>query len=547
LKGSGDDMKISERIELTIKHWVDIWSAPLRGWMGSWLSWGLELLLDAIAKKASINLKPLLDTMEATGKVPPELKPLLDEIREPTGEIGALFAQSAGSALIGGAVGKILDGILLPVAYGVNWITRNVRLNEAQYTALWLRGKITDIEHNENLRRLGLEDVEINNLKQLAEVRLDPMSWITAFRRKYEDFSKIEGDLKNQGWTDDRIKALKFFTLYYPSPAELIHWTAREVFEPDKVSKYGLMADADKLRREDFYKAGMDDEQINNHWIAHWEHASWMQVIEMLHRGIITEQDVKDWFPLVEIAPYWAENLIKVAYTWPTRVDVRRWWDMRTISEPRLKELYEGMGYRGENLDDYIRWTKVYTDFPMMIARFKNGWITEDDIRTWLRSLGIPEERIEQFIQEKTKPEAAARLSEELHLTKAEIVKGVKKEALSWQDGIELLMDLGLSEWEADYKLTIDVGALEGSPETYPEFKDITQKYRLAIGLESTKVPADVIEASKAMKDAQIALRDAESQNLADEELAPYLKTFSDAEYRYRALLVKWEAEKKKA
>ncbi|GAH56541.1 unnamed protein product, partial [marine sediment metagenome] len=37
-----------------------------------------------------------------------------------------------------------------------------------------------------------------------------------------------------------------------------------------------------------------------------------MQIIEMLHRGIITEQDVKDWFPLVEIAPFWAENLIKI-------------------------------------------------------------------------------------------------------------------------------------------------------------------------------------------------------------------------------------------
>jgi len=537
-------MSISSRIHDTLESWQAEWKDRLRGWLSGVLSWGIELFFDILSKAAAPKLTPFIEAMEATGKVPPELQPLLNEIKEPTGEVGAMFAQSAGGALIGGALGKIIDATFLPLAYAFNAKTLNVMLTLDQYLGGWLRGKVSDSELHEFLSFAGLRDYEKNLLKELTQVRLDPMSVITAWRRDKPKYEKLFTDLKDQGWTEDRIEALKFFTLYYPSAAELIHWTAREVFEPEMVSKYGLTAGMDKLRREDFYKAGMDDTQINNHWIAHWEHASWMQVVEMLHRGIITEQDVKDWFPLVEVAPYWAENLIKTAYTWPTRVDVRRWWDMRTIDEPRLKKLYEGMGYRGENLDDYIRWTKVYTDFPMMIARFKNGWITEDDIRTWLRGLEIPEERIEQFIQEKTKPEAPARVTAEKDLTKTEIYKGVKKGLISWQDGIELLMDIGYGEPEADYILAINVGAMEGSPGTYPEFKDITQKYRLAMGLQANKVPAEIIEASKAVKDATVALRDAESQNLTDAELAPYLKTLSDAEYRYRALLVKWEAEK---
>ncbi|GAH66134.1 unnamed protein product, partial [marine sediment metagenome] len=254
---------------------------------------------------------------------------------------------------------------------------------------------------DDGLAILGYHPVLRDWLQKLTEIRLDPMSVITAWRRDKAKYEKLFKDLKDQGWTDDRIEALKFVTLYYPSPGELVHWTAREVFEPEMVAKYGLTAGIDKLRREDFYKAGMNDEQIDNHWIAHWEHASFMQIIEMLHRGIITEQDVKDWFPLVEIAPFWAENLIKIAYTWPTRVDVRRWWDMRTIDEARLRELYEGMGYRGTNLEDYIRWTKVYTDFPMMLSRFTKGWITEEEVYNWLIAQGIPAERAKHFIEEK--------------------------------------------------------------------------------------------------------------------------------------------------
>jgi len=39
--------------------------------------------------------------------------------------------------------------------------------------------------------------------------------------------------------------------------------------------------------------------------------------------------------------------------------------------------------------------------------------VTDADIRTWLRGLGIPEDRITQFVQEKTKPEEPARVEEE--------------------------------------------------------------------------------------------------------------------------------------
>jgi len=319
----------------------------------------------------------------------------------------------------------------------------------------------------------------------LESHRLDPMAVITAWRRDPETYAHLFDDLKDQGWSDDRIEALKFFTLYYPAPADLVRWQAREVFEPEMIARYGLDSEFEAIEKEPFYKAGMTDEQILNYWRAHWEHASWMQVVEMLHRGLLTEAEVSDWFRLVEIPPFWRDKLIKTAYTWPTRVDVRRWWDMRTIDESELRRLYSGMGYRGVNLDNYVLWTKVYVAFPDLMARWSKGWINIDQVRSELTRLGMPADRVEEMIQMKIKPEQPARTTADKDLTKTEIYKGVKKELITWDEGIELLMDLGYDYDEADYILAINVGALEGSPETFEEFKAITQKYKIATGREA--------------------------------------------------------------
>ena len=57
-----------------------------------------------------------------------------------------------------------------------------------------------------------------------------------------------------------------------------------------------------------------------------------------------------------------------------------------------------------------------------MMTRFSHGWINEEDIRTWLRGLEISEDRITQFIQEKTWPEKAAKTATERDVTKTDII-----------------------------------------------------------------------------------------------------------------------------
>ena len=368
----------------------------------------------------------------------------------------------------------------------------------------------------------------LNHAQELAlrSQILDPAQVITAWRRDPAKYAMFLEDLKYAGWTDERIEALKFVTLFYPPPADLVRWQAREVFEPSMIEKYGLDSELGEVEREPFYRAGMTDEQIVNFWRAHWEHASWMQVVEMLHRGLITEQDVWDWFRVVEIPPYWRQHLIDSAYTWPTRVDVRRWWDMRTIDEPRLRELYSGMGYRGKNLDDYVLWTKVYVAFPDLMARWTKGWITIDEVRSELTTLGMPAERVEEMIQQRVKAVQAAQVDEPRKVTQTAIIRWVKEDIEArWEQGVDLLMDIGFDEAGARFTLNAYI-ELEGSPETFEDWKAITQRYKIAVGREAKPMPEELISAAdevvrvtKEIEALERSIKDEEAGLLEEEAL----------------------------
>ncbi len=444
------------------------------GLVGKGVQWGVN----AITTAALENIQPVIDDFFEGYKGDPNDKVIVDKLAA-SGEFGL-------NAVVGFMLGHFLSPVistsLAPAWEGmgqVAWKALPVKLADpGTLIRLKYRGLISDEVFREQLKKQGVGD----------EVR-----------KLYED-----------GY------------LYYPSPAELVNWQAKEVFEPAMITKYGLDAELGGLERDAFYKAGMNDEQITNFWRAHWEHPAWTAIVEMLHRGQMTEADVRDWFRLVEIPPFWRDKMINVSWAVPTRVDVRRFWDMRTITEARLREIYEHRGYHGKDLDDYVLWTKVYTEFPSLMARYKNGWVTTGEVESELVRLGMPADRAKTMIEEKIKKEAAGRTTKERDLTKAEIVKGVKKEVITLDQGQELLEDMGYDADEAEYILAINIEAAKGSPEMFWEFKKLTELEKLAEGREGKRVPETLIEAEKKYR---------KHPERADLEL------------EYREEMTKWEEE----
>lgn len=498
-------MALSDRIESTIERWSGKWKDRLAGWMGSWVLGGLNSFLADNEPEAIDLVRQQLDQIRNDSATPQSIRDLIDKLTAGTQPIPVAILIALGVILMI----PTLTSIVQPLGRIINY--KQERL--------------------------------------FKTYRIDPLSFINLVRRFPGKWNNLVGDLQDQGVDDQRLDALKDATLFYPGAQDLVTWLAREVFEPEARQKYGLDDEADLIDFGLFAGAGISEDQALNYWRAHWQHPSFIQMMELLHRGLLTssgnvprepataveweardregEKEMYEWYRLVEVPPHWRNLLTESLWNIPTRVDVRRWWDMRVISEQELYSIYHRQGYRGKDLENYVLWTKVYTDFPILLARWTNGWISLDEVRQRLEALGMSADRIEDMLQEKIDAEQPARVADEKQLTKAEIVKGVKNEVISPDEGIELLMDLNYGRAEAEYILAINIEALRGSPESFTEFKDLTQKWRQAVGEQSKPVTdelkqaaAEVVRLTNQVKALRSEVNE-EKAKLIDEENLP--------------------------
>jgi len=454
-------MNPADRFSGWIEGLSNAWKDRISGWMVSWATRSITDALEDMTPEQRASVDAIIDNLKDDPNVPAFLKPFLEQSK------------------VRGNPALLVVGIVFGVIMIIGLVQGTFR--PLGTLAEYLQEKVT------------------------KSFRLDPISVITAWRRDPEAYEKYFDDLRDQGWTDERIEALKFFTLFYPSPADLVNWQAKEVFEPTMIAKYGLKDELGELRREDFYKAGMSDEQIDNYWMAHWEHPEFRTVVEMLRRTDFTEDDLKAWFRLVEIPPFWRDKLIQISYEVPTRVDVRRFWDMRTIDEKRLREVYAWQGYHGKDLEDYVLWTKVYVAFPDLIARWKNGWITLDEVRAELVGYGMPADRVEELLETKFKATAGDKTAAERDITKTDIIKGVKKGVITRGEGMELLMDMGYDEADAEYILAINIP--EDEEDVVVKERELT-KTDILNGLKAEIITED--EALERLKEIRYSQLDAE-------------------------------------
>ena len=299
--------------------------------------------------------------------------------------------------------------------------------------------------------------IQYDQDKFLKSFRLDPGQVITAWRRDPAAYQKYFDDLLCQGWSQERIDTLKEITEIIPGVQDLVRMSVREAFSPEIAEKFGQYQDPPTLVYPWAEKLGLSKEWVDRYWAAHWELPSSGQGFELLHRGIITEDELKLLLRALDIMPYWRDKLINISWAVPTRVDVRRFWDMRTIDEARLREVYTAIGYHGKDLEDYVLWTKIYVDFPDLLARYKNGWITLDQVKSELVAMGMKPERADTMIEEKIKKAAPERASADKALSLTDIYKGVKQGRITQAEAVELIMDLGYDQYEAEFKLAVNI------------------------------------------------------------------------------------------
>jgi len=334
---------------------------------------------------------------------------------------------------------------------------------------------------------------------QLKHSIIPPEQAVKLKWRGLIDDNTYKSIMYKHGFNDGMITKLEQAMLYYPSPSDLVRFAVREVYTPSIVSQYGLMEDLPQQFLTEAQKSGLSEEAARAFWAAHWELPSITQAFEMLHRGVITQNELMTLLRTQDVMPYWRDKLIAISYNPYTRVDARRMYELGVLSEQELKRAYMDLGYDNQHADKLTLWTKLYVKLPDLLKRYKNGWINTAELRTELSNIGLSTAQIEEIVQTVVKNKQTERIAKERDLTKSEIVKGYKKGVLSFDEAANLLVNMGYDDWEAEYILLINT-EFTSSPDTYSEYANAINIIRKARGEPELKVNEQIRKLDEEIK-----------------------------------------------
>lgn len=199
----------------------------------------------------------------------------------------------------------------------------------------------------------------------LTQRLLDTQPIIEYWRRTQDD--GVLEQLSRLGYSDEDIERLKQLALAIPTPADLVRFMVRDIYDPAVVLRDKLDDEfTDKIQNAPYKQVGIDVDTLKQYWMAHWQLPSPSMLYEMMHRGIIDDVKLTQALKQADWAPGWIDNLKAISFIVPGRIDVRRMWAAGVITDrPSLVRRYQDMGYSPTDADTLATFTerlKVQSD-----------------------------------------------------------------------------------------------------------------------------------------------------------------------------------------
>lgn len=496
-------MSISGRIEATFEAWSQKWKKRLKGWLSEVLGFGIEVFADIYAKSAVNSLKPMLDKLEGMGVITPEIKPLFDQLRSPSGEFAAGLVTQAGNSIFGSFFGRVLDLATRPLMTALSTIPGAFLLEVNSIIVLKLRGRISPAEFELLMRLHGIGMHEANILLELSMVKFPSDVVGPAWLRDPDKFGHFWDEVKGLGIDDEHIELIKEMTWRFPMVQDVIRWVVKEVYNPDIYKEFRQDEEYPEVAEADARAAGIKPEWLRKYWIAHWDLPSPGQGFDMLHRGVVNEDQLNRLLKALDVMPFWRDKLTEIAWNLPNRIELRMMARYGLVDKKFLLDMLAKIGlhkdYRSIAADMMLS-QGIITDLS---TRYRNGWINADDIKRELSDTGLSPEvqvRLYQWLVKNIGPE---RTAAERELTKAEIVKGVKMGFLTWDQGVSQLVAMRYNEVDAMYILAINIEVATGSPSNLAEFERLTQLYQASHGLKTKMSLEQIKQAEKKLAETK--------------------------------------------
>ena len=262
------------------------------------------------------------------------------------------------------------------------------------------QGKSTE----EILKDISIADINPRYAQQYLDAILTkPASQdlIAYHLRKDPTLSGLEDALQRIGIHPDFTDVYK--TLAYPIPpvADIITMAVREAFSPEIASRFGQYEDYPAEFEEWAKKKGISKEWSERYWAAHWSLPSASQGFEMLHRGVIDNDELNMLLRALDIMPFWRKKLTNIAFKRLTRVDIRRMYRVGVMDEAEVYDAYLELGYNerdSRRMSDFTVKQTLATQSKFterdIISAYLKYMINRSETKQLLQLVGVREENI---------------------------------------------------------------------------------------------------------------------------------------------------------
>lgn len=221
----------------------------------------------------------------------------------------------------------------------------------------------------EFLRKTGYTESAAGMLINIGDFRPPAGELVVWWLRDFISDEQFNIGLKKQGWVDEDIVQLRKAAFFIPPVQDLITMAVREVFTPEIAEQFGQFEDFPPEFVKQALKQGVSEEWAKRYWGAHWSLPSVQMGFEMLHRQVVTEDELKLLLRASDVMPFWRDKLVEISFSPLTRVDIRRMHKLEVLSEEQVNKAYHDIGYNDDN-------AKLLTDFTLRLNASTGG---EDD------------------------------------------------------------------------------------------------------------------------------------------------------------------------
>src|SRR6266571_89003 len=245
-------------------------------------------------------------------------------------------------------------------------LNQQERLLPEEVSRLVYRGQMQPHEAERELGGRGLTTARTEAKILALRPILDEETVRSIYLRGLVTEAQHDALMRLHGYTDDVINHRKSIYYLIPGPQDLIHMAIRNVFSPEIVERFQLFGDFPPAFEKAAAQQGISRDWAIKYWGAHWIVPSNQEGFDMFHRTTDKSEDQHaDTFTLSDgtrvqniigrstlqlllrekdTAPYYRQKITDIAYNPLTRIDVRRMHRVGSLTHAGVERAYLDLG-----------------------------------------------------------------------------------------------------------------------------------------------------------------------------------------------------------